>query len=626
MVKTWHKWALGIVVMGSVAYGLLSFFRGRVSSEEMNDIRYEWKEQAVYTYQLEMSQEGWTSFDQAWQSLDGQKATRIPFQFRWTTAEAEFTILRSDAQGSDFSVVFPDAKVELRYGSSDPGLGEATRKALAEPSFFHLSERGQVGDIEFPKGATTISRNLIREFLVQAFPRLQVGSFMEPYKNGQRTVEQKARRMEGLELARKFRGFKGSDTFRRQFQAKLEGRGRYRFAKDEMSLRNIELLSHYKIFQSQGQIQDETTGLHLTWLRKSIVPQDRVQAILALKGNGVRASLDGREEFAKAQRDALEKKIAGHTFEKELEDFLNLGSKVEMVQAYHNFDRLLAFLTLFPERADEVLLQMREYPGSDSRLDILAAALVKTQDVAVHMKLIDFMIARPEEADVWRQVLFNFALQEGLSPQVLDRVSALLDQADSRSDIHRTLVENIGSIAYQTPDGDRQKSVYNKLVLRAAETTDEASLLPYVTGLGNLGYSDTTSWAQEALKSANPEVRRLAPQTLRRLESPEAGYILIDLVAHDKDKRVRQEASQALMDKEYEASQFEDLGRMLTSETDPQVALRLVDVLGHSQEHKERAIEILENYFRKCGDPQVCQRVESLLVAKRSSQDSGANP
>jgi hypothetical protein len=614
-------------ISGLVATLLAGFIylknRG-LSPDDMKSLAYGWSANNTYVYKLEMSQEGWTAFDQAWQALEGQSAPRMPFRFSWKADDVQLSVLEQSATGTLFALDFPTSQLEISYGEASAVAIDSTRAALGAPAYFRMDPKGIVSDIVFPRESTPISRNLTREFLVQSFPRLQVGQLTEAYKNGLRSLSQLAKHNDGLVMERELLGFQPKGHFLGQTKMELEGRARYGFDQQHLVLRSAEVLSRYKVHRDQGQIQDETTGLHLQLVDTKPLESQQIEAKMVRKEGGIKGSLDGREEFEQAEREALKKKIQGRTFENELREFLQLGSEVEMVKTYHQFDRLLAFLKLSPHYAEDVLSSMADYPASDSRFDILAAALVKTQNLDVQMKLLDFMSARNQDADLWRQVLFNFALQPELSPQILDRVQGFLNESQEDSPRYRALIENLGSIAYQTPDTKRQNEIYDILVSKAAASREVSALAPYVVGLGNLGHSKTIEWARETLAAEDPQRRRLVPQALRRVKDAEAGRLLIDLVVGDRDLVTRQEASQALAGTDYGVESLEEIGRLLSVEKNQQIAIYLVEVLGRSEGHKDRAITLLEDYLRKCGDPQVCQRVESLLVGKRDR--SSASP
>jgi hypothetical protein len=68
--------------------------------------------------------------------------------------------------------------------------------------------------------------------------------------------------------------------------------------------------------------------------------------------------------------------------------------------------------------------------------------------------------------------------------------------------------------------------------------------------------------------------------------------------------------------REFSEQQVDVLAAQLYKERDITVVMNILDSLADRSLNREKVREVLVNYFKECGTPSVCKKVENMLLSK----------
>ncbi len=85
------------------------------------------------------------------------------------------------------------------------------------------------------------------------------------------------------------------------------------------------------------------------------------------------------------------------------------------------------------------------------------------------------------------------------------------------------------------------------------------------------------------------------------------------LASSDKEAEVRREASKYLKSRDLDISELKALEERLYKETDITTAVQLIDAI-FAFKDREESRKILLQFNKTCGHPQVCKKLESILI------------
>lgn len=608
------------VIAGVVLLGYL-FYRAHIlDNKDLQTRFYTWEKDRTYVYSIDLHQKGWTAFEKAWATQDAAPATAIPYEVTMKEDEARFVVLATNEKATHFALILPNPSINFVLADKSKQINDSTREGLKAPIYFTLGARGGISQLLFPTTSTTVSRNLIRTVLSEALPQLRAGRLQETYKSDARWVNQAAKEFGPLRIKKAIEGYATERMPKAKALSKLSGEFQYDLGEGELRLVAAKGTIQAQNYSGQNVVQEELTFLSVLFVREEATDASQRQDLEQQKLATRPGSLNGLEEFKEAELVILRKRIEGLDFKVKLQEFIDLGRAVRIVDSYRLYEILLAFLKLHPELSDIILQQMQELDGKDSRFDIFAMLMVKSDNPDLQNKLLDFTKENWNDKDKVNQVLFNFALDKNLDPAMAEKLIQLHDQTPMDDPNYSNVVMHLGSVGHEAMDPTVKDAVLERIEKGLGSQAVLEDKRPFVVALGNLGHPNSLELAQPYLGSNNARERQFGAEMLRRIEGPgsePSKQTLLNLAQSDSDINVRRDASKYLDDKQYQGDQLAQLRTMLFQEKDPHVAMNLIDVLGKGELDREGAIAILQDYYKACVHPDVCKKVEGIILGKR---------
>ncbi|HYX35078.1 MAG TPA: HEAT repeat domain-containing protein [Oligoflexus sp.] len=607
---------VGVVILGYF------FYRAHfLDNKDLQSRRYTWEAGKTYVYTIELQQKGWTAFEKAWATQGTAPATPIPYEVKMQELAAQFVVLESNDKATHFALVLPTPSVEFILADKSKQITDSTREGLKTPVYFTLGNRGGISQLLFAKTSNTVSRNLVRTILNEALPQLRAGRLQEPHKADARWVQQTVKEFGPMRIKKSIEGYATERMPSPRKRSQLSGEYQYDLGEGQLRLVSATGVTKAQNYSGESIVQEEHTALSVQYVQEEATEGKQRLNLDQLKLATQPGTLHGLEEFKEAELAILQKRIEGLDFKTKFQEFLDLGSGVRIVDSYRLYEILLAFLKLHPELSGIILQQMDELDGKDSRFDILAMVMLKSDNPELQNKLLDFTKEHWDNPEKVNQVLFNFALDKNLDTQLAERLIQMHDETPHEDPNYSNVVMHLGSVGHEAIDPSIKDAVLERIEKGISTEATLENKRPYVVALGNLGHPNTLEFANPYVGSKQARERQFGAEMLRRVDGPgsePSKQILLNLAHHDADLSVRRDASKYLDDKQYQGDQLAQLRTMLFQEKDPNVAMNLIDVLGKGEVDRAGAIAILQDYFKQCAHPDVCRKVEGIILGKRN--------
>jgi HEAT repeat protein len=286
-----------------------------------------------------------------------------------------------------------------------------------------------------------------------------------------------------------------------------------------------------------------------------------------------------------------------------------------MLDLYKN---LMALLKLYPEKVGEFAELLREFGVKDRRFDIVGVVLARNGSVPAQQEIIKAMDEMWADPEAVRLLSMSLALMDKPDDSI---VTAMIDKYDDvpKDESRSILLGNLAGAGFHSQNPELKNKIRERVVSAIQSSGSDAEKSDAFLALGNLGHESTVDYVQTYIRSERPQDRIWAAQGVRRVggaRADEATQVLVDLSEADKDLQVRRTASSVMRGREFSEQQVDVLAAQLYKERDITVVMNILDSLADRSLNREKVREVLVNYFKECGTPSVCKKVENMLLSK----------
>lgn len=610
---------IGLTIAGLVA-GVVLVLSYWHSSHSQNQVAkpwavYAWEIGKQYRYSMDWQQDG--SFQLESLTPQGSQAdskTQMPFHSEIKGSLSLIPLEKLEGK-TKLAILMEPSDVKFIFGKQQTAVEKQLYQILREPHAIVLRDDGTVEGFHFSTKSIPISRNIIRQLSAELFPRLQDGESVEEGMNGKTHTRLSHECGKGFcKLQRSFESFemrmKGSE-------AKIDGSFVYQFDAEPLVIRSVQGSKQLKLTRDNQVMSADNLNLRLDFLTSEKVSAQQIsdwnQGLSSFA-----SSINGQEEYAAAELEQMRNRIKDTTYEAELAKFRGLPSTIDITDMLDLYKNLMAFLKLYPEKVNEFAELLREFPVKDRRFDIVGVVLARNGTVPAQqeiLKAMDEMWADPEAV---RLLSMSLALMDKPDDSI---VTAMIDKYDGteKDESRSILLGNLAGAGFHSQNNEIKNKIRERVVNAIQSSGSDSEKSDAFLALGNLGHENAIDFVQTYIRSERPQDRIWAAQGVRRVgggRADEATQILVDLSEADKDLQVRRAASSVMRGREFNEQQLDVLAAQLYKERDITVVMNILDSLADRSLNREKVREVLVNYFKECGTPSVCKKVENMLLSK----------
>jgi len=266
--------------------------------------------------------------------------------------------------------------------------------------------------------------------------------------------------------------------------------------------------------------------------------------------------------------------------------------------------RLRALFALHPDDARRAAELLRDSSLTVSGKKTLIAALAGAGSPEAQAALVD-SLATPSTTELRQQTLASLGLTPTPTPATLRALQALVDAPADPADRSTALLAvgnaaHTGTAAGDAAAGDAVAWLLERL--QRAASSDEA--IGYLRALGNTADPRALPALGDRLQSADPAIRAAAVAALRLIDAPAVDDVLGTVLLGDSDGRVRAEAVFAATYRTV-APLLPALEGALLRDPEPQVRIRIVELLGRRRSESAACAPLLSRAAQGDRDPQV---------------------
>jgi hypothetical protein len=505
----------------------------------------------------------------------------------------------------------------FNFGQPQPAFEKTLKEELALEHAVAIADDGTIKGFQFAADAQSVTRNLIRQWVLEAVPGLTMGAKEDEVLNGwQKNEYQGFCQGQSCQITKQAVGFRTRSTDGQR--ATVEGHSTFTLDEGFGFIRSMKSTRRFELTKAEHKIQDETLTMTLTWTGKAAADSARM-AQLSETLQGSMVSISGLEEFTAAEREAMRKLIEGKDFASEVARLRNFSDKATISDMMDLYRMLQAFITIHPEKIPELAQQLDQYSSKDSRFDFIGVVLARNGTESAQSEIVEHIESKWNDPQAVRQLSLSLALMDKPSDATAQRLMETLDRSSSEDPSHSVLLSSLAGVGYHSQNPEIKNQIRDLVYQEINQADALVEKKDAYMMLGNLGHNDTPRYVAPLLASPKAEDRVLAVTALRRVDreaAREADQILVKASENDSEKVVRRASSSALIGRNVDADLLRDLEQRLYAEKDIHVVQNIVDTLSHHPSQKEVALQILESYFLQCGTPAVCKKVEQALLGQ----------
>jgi hypothetical protein len=503
------------------------------------------------------------------------------------------------------------------FGQSQPALEKALMEELSLEHAIAIAPDGSIKGFQFAENTQPVTRNLIRQLILEIIPGLTMGEKEDEVLNGWQKSEYRGSCDSHLCRIQKeaisFRTRSSDDQ-----KAAVEGHASFELNGELSGIQKMQSTRRFTLTKSGHQVQDESLGVSLTLLnQKTVDPTRLAQLTQTLQGRFT--SIAGLEEFAAAERQAMRKLIEGKNFTTELARLKDFSDKATISDMMDLYRMLQAFITLHPEKIPELARELDHYSSKDNRFDFIGVVLARNGSEAAQSQLVDSIEQKWSDPQAVRQLSLSLALMENPSDATAQHLLEQLDRSSSDEASRSVLLSTVAGVGYHSANAEIKNEIRDRIYSEIDQADSLVEKKDAFMMLGNLGHNDTPTYVAPLLASLKTEDRVLAVTALRRVDkeaSRQANQILVQTSEADTAKDVRRASSSALIGRNVDVDLLKSLEQRLYAEKDINVVQNIVDTLSHHPTQKDTARQILESYLLQCGTPAICKKVEQALLSQ----------
>jgi hypothetical protein len=503
------------------------------------------------------------------------------------------------------------------FGQPQPALEKALMEELRLEHAIAIAPNGTIQGFQFAENTQPVTRNLIRQMILEAVPGLTMGNNEDEVLNGWQKNE-----YQGSCNSQICRIQKEAISFRTRSsddqKASVTGNASFELDSALSGIQKMQSTRRFTLMKSGHQVQDETLDISLVLLTQKTVDSTRLSQLTQTM-NGRFTSIAGLEEFAAAERQAMQKLIEGRDFTTELARLKDFSDKATISDMMDLYRMLQAFITLHPEKIPELARELYHYASKDNRFDFIGVVLARNGSEDAQSQLVESIEQKWNDPQAVQQLSMSLALMENPSDATAQRLLEQLDRSSSDEASRSVLLSTVAGVGYHSPNAEIKNEIRDRIYKEIDQANSSLEKKDAYMVLGNLGHNDTPAYVAPLLASPKAEDRVLAVTALRRVDkeaSRQADQILVQTSEVDAAKEVRRASSSALIGRNVDVDLLKALEQRLYAEKDINVVQNIVDTLSHHPTQKETARQILENYLLQCGTPAICKKVEQALLSQ----------
>lgn len=284
------------------------------------------------------------------------------------------------------------------------------------------------------------------------------------------------------------------------------------------------------------------------------------------------------------------------------------------------YNKLKALFILEPKSVEAFAPALLEYDRLDDRFSMVATALTA--------------VGTPDAQTVLREAIAKLDGDETKKQRLIPNLSFThtptveseaflrnLAESDSSPMIRATAHRALGTVAHNLREQDpaRVANILSEYAssLQTAQTTKE--ITENLDVLGNIGVPEQLSTASPFLRHQDPQVRERAYNSLRHVQDPRATEILMQALSDETVPKVREVVAEALSYQSLnDASWIDRVRSLIYAEQNIAVVKYLLRALSQNSVRLPGAVQVIEQYAKDCGHPDLCGYVNSLLEALRA--------
>jgi hypothetical protein len=284
------------------------------------------------------------------------------------------------------------------------------------------------------------------------------------------------------------------------------------------------------------------------------------------------------------------------------------------------YNKLKALFVLEPKSVDAFAPALLEYDRLDDRFSMVATALTA--------------VGTPEAQRVLREAIANVDGDETKKQRLIPNLSFThsptveseaflrnLAQTDISAVIRATAHRALGTVAHNLREQDpvRVESIFNEYSASLGKAQTPKEITDTLDVLGNIGIAEQLDSTSPFLRHHDPGVRERAYNSLRHIQDPRATEILMKALSDETIPKVREVIAEALSYQTFkDASWIDRVRSLIYAEQNIAVVKYLLRALSQNSVRLPSAVQVIEQYAKDCGHPDLCGYVNSLLEALRA--------
>lgn len=615
--------SVGALVTGAIIFLFYSEpsvkpFFGRFSQEisvkgekvDLSSVTYAFKAGETWTVDLGFRSEG--SF--ALQMLQKTSAASpvggglYPMNIEINDPRFEVSVIAETEDGYELFLRATEVQVKV----SLPGkLGPTSSEPWLTGALLKMSRSGKFLGLYTSADREPLSTSFFRILALSLFPQIKIGEVSADIPGGLLRTKQdlKGDQEDTLAIESEFLGF---NPHGHGIKATTQGKGVVRYARMSAFL-GAEMLR-----QTSQTARGETVAnekLQLTVKPKSVRPTEVTLLAQALTLKELpEVNIDVSTESQEAMLALARQKVAGTTFEEVKSRFEAIAPK-SLASDHEVYDLLKAWLVIKPEAIPEVAKWLEQFPPEDTRYDITGVLLVTTNRPEGQREVVSRINKHFNDPRRTQNLLFSLALTEKPTTETLLQAQDWLSRGSVENPGYLPSLPLAAAIGYHS-DRETRRKIADLVIEHSLSSKDSALKKQAANALGNLGYEGTLGRVNSFLVSSSDEDRSLGVTALRRVQgegAEEASDRLVAVAASDQSTEVRRLAANNLNNRLLTDANTAVLARRLRDETDPTTVVNLVQAISSGVEDREKALGVLIEYNKECGNPAICRKIESAI-------------
>lgn len=370
---------------------------------------------------------------------------------------------------------------------------------------------------------------------------------------------------------------------------------------------------------SDKRVASTETKLRLDFLRRQQLSRSQLDALRRANSRlektvaAIPLSWQGPE---KESEEALQRQKLGAAT---LEDLLAELKRAEQsgmkppgdIELFFKF-RALVYLQ--PAVSEKLAGVIAEAQTRSLTMSMLAEALGAVGHPEAQAALVSVIGKRSEDVGTVTFVL-PFLAAVASPTQVAEETLQKLAFGSSPPQISYAALLALGTMARNLlrRSPERAQGIVETIVNQFAENQEAESARRLLLALGNSGSPRALPVVRRYVAHPQPEVRVAAVGSLRFIESSDAEAMLLRALTEDAETTVRQEAANALGNRQMSPEAFRGQRRTFETDKDDSVRLALLDNLWNARKKFPEVLDVVRAAAAKDGSPEVRRKAQWLI-------------